>query len=325
MAIPEACMQVLALSGGVGGAKLVLGLSQVLTPEQLTVVANTGDDFEHLGLTICPDLDTVMYTLAGIANPDQGWGIAGESWRVLDELSALGGADWFRLGDRDLATHLYRRSRLDAGVSLSQVTAELCRALQVAPRLLPMSEQPVRTRVQTREEAELAFQHYFVRDRCQPEVTGFRFAGAETARLQPDVLAALASGELSAIVICPSNPFVSVAPMLALSGARAALKAAGAPLVAVSPIVGGQAIKGPAAKMMAELGLNVSALGVAQYYAELVDGLVIDEADADMAPEIEALGLSVSVAPTLMRTLDDKRALAARVLAFADRLRQERS
>lgn len=311
--------QVLAISGGVGGAKLALGLARVLSPEHLSIVANTGDDFEHLGLSICPDLDTVMYTLAGLADNTQGWGLEGETWRVLDGLKALGGPDWFRLGDRDLATHLYRSNRLAEGTSLSEVTAELCQRLGVAPRLLPMSDAPVKTLVGTAD-GELNFQEYFVRDQCRPAVTGFRFAMESDAALQPQLRELLASGTLAAIVICPSNPFVSVAPLLALPGARDALRAAKAPIVAVSPIIGGTAVKGPAAKMMAELGLDVSALGVARHYRGLIDGMVIDSADAGQAESIAELGMAVTVAPTLMRTEADKRTLAARTLAFADTL-----
>lgn len=315
---------ILALSGGVGGAKLALGLAQVVAPERLTIAANTGDDFEHLGLTICPDLDTVMYTLAGLADPNQGWGLEGESWRVLENLQTLGGPAWFRLGDRDLATHLYRSGRLAEGASLSAVTSELCARLGIAPRLLPMSDTAVRTLVATAS-GELTFQEYFVREQCRPAVTGFRFATAPGAELHPSLADLLAAGGLAAIVICPSNPFVSVAPLLALPGARAALRASGAPIVAVSPIVGGKALKGPAAKMMRELGLDVSVAGVARHYADLIDGIVIDTVDAGQAGAIAELGMAVSVAPTVMRSPADKRTLAQHVVAFADRLLRERT
>lgn len=311
--------QVLALSGGVGGARLAWGLAQILPPEQLAIVANTGDDFEHLGLTICPDLDTLMYTLSGRADPAQGWGLAGETWQVHQALEALGGPTWFQLGDGDLATHLYRSHRLAEGATLSEVTSELCARLGVAPRLLPMSDAPLRTMVDTAA-GELSFQQYFVGEQCQPAVTGFRFAAAPDARLQPQCAELLASGNLAAVIICPSNPFVSVAPMLALPGVPDALRNAGVPIVAVSPIIGGQAVKGPTAKIMAELGLEVSALGVARHYQGLIDGFVIDEVDAGASAAIAELGMAVTTAPTLMRTAADKCALATRVLAFADQL-----
>ncbi|GIX32014.1 MAG: LPPG--FO 2-phospho-L-lactate transferase [Porticoccaceae bacterium] len=248
--------QILALSGGVGGAKLVWGLARVVAPERLAVVCNTGDDFVHLGLPICPDLDTVLYTLAGCADPERGWGVAGESWRVLERLGALGGPTWFRLGDLDLATHLRRAELLASGATLSEATAALARALGVAVAVLPMSDDPVATLVDT-DEGTLPFQHYFVARRCEPRVGGFRFAGIDAARPQPRFLALLEDPTLAAVILCPSNPFVSLDPILALPGVRARLAACPAPVVAVSPIVGGRALKGPAAKMLAELGLPV--------------------------------------------------------------------
>lgn len=307
-----------ALSGGVGGAKLALGLSRVLPGDALTVVCNTADDFDHLGLRISPDLDTVMYTLAGISNRVTGWGQAHETWSFLEALSHLGGETWFRLGDRDLATHVERTQRLRAGETLTEVTAALCRALGIAARVLPMSDDPVRTVVLT-EDGELSFQHYFVRDACAPTVSGFRFDGIDTARPEAAFLAALEDLATGAIVVCPSNPFVSVDPVLALDGVEGALRRAAAPVVAVSPIVGGAAIKGPAAKMMAELGMPVTALGVARHYQErdLLDGFVIDDADAGQAAKIEDLGLSTLVTGTVMETLADRERLAAETLDFA--------
>jgi LPPG:FO 2-phospho-L-lactate transferase len=307
--------KILAFSGGVGGAKLALGLSRILPPERLTIVANTGDDFEHLGLHISPDLDTVMYTLAGLSNTELGWGLAGESWEFLAALQKLGGDGWFRLGDRDLATHVVRTQGLARGLTLSAVTAELCRGLGVRPRLLPMSDDPVRTMVKT-DQGELLFQHYFVREQCRPPVDGFRFAGIEEARPQSDMLQLLENQELVAIVLCPSNPFVSVDPIMALPGLREAIRRSGAPIVAVSPIVSGLAIKGPAAKMMAELEMPVTAVAVAQHYCGLVDYFVLDEADATLVAEIEDLGMKVAVEHTVMKTLADREALAERVLAF---------
>ncbi len=311
-----------ALSGGVGGAKLALGLCDVLAdPERLTVVANTGDDFEHLGLSVCPDLDTLTYTLAGIANEETGWGRAGESGAFMEALDALGGETWFFLGDRDLALHVERTRRLRAGESLSAVTSALCARLGIRARIVPMSDDPVPTVVET-EEGPLAFQHYFVRERCRPRVTGFRHEGAERARPCAAFLDALATPDLGAVVVCPSNPYISIDPILALPGVRDALAACRAPVVAVSPIVGGKAVKGPTAKMMAELGTAPGAAAVALHYAGLLDGLVLDEADraeAD-AVAVAAGGVAVEVTNTIMTARADKQALARAVLAFAGRI-----
>ena len=312
-------MSVVALSGGVGGAKLALGLATLLAPEELTIVANVGDDFEHLGLTICPDLDTLMYTLAGLANAETGWGRAGESWNFLTALEELGGETWFRLGDRDLATHVERTRRLRAGETLSQATAELCARLGIRVRVLPASDAPVRTIVQT-PEGPLAFQHYFVRERCMPAVTGFAFAGASDAAPAPGVVEALADPALVAVIICPSNPFISIDPILALPGMRDALTRAAGPVVAVSPIVGGAALKGPTAKMMAELRLPSSATAVARHYAGLARGFVLDAVDAPLAGEIETAGVRVHVTNTVMRSLEDRVGLARAVLEFAAQL-----
>ncbi len=313
--VPGRC---LALSGGVGGAKLALGLSRVLPPEALTVVCNAADDFDHLGLRICPDLDTVMYTLAGVANRVTGWGQAHETWSFLEALSQLGGETWFRLGDRDLATHVERTHRLQAGESLTAVTARLCRGLGVEAEILPMSDDPVRTVVRT-PSGELSFQHYFVRYRCAPAVTGFRFDGIERARPAPDFIAALEDDATAAVVICPSNPFVSVDPVLALPGVEAALRDSPAPVVAVSPIVGGTAIKGPAAKMMAELEMPVTATAIARHYVErnLLDGFVVDRADTSEAQQIDDLGLPTLITGTVMESLADRERLAREVLDFA--------
>lgn len=312
----------LALSGGVGGAKLALGLARQLEPGQLTIVCNTGDDFEHYGLAICPDLDTVMYTLAGRNNQAQGWGLADESWRIMDTLAQLGGETWFRLGDLDIATHLQRSQLLRRGESLSAATAALCAGFGVAHTVLPMSDDPVATIVDTAD-GELSFQHYFVREQCRPAVRGFHFRGVETARPQPRFLAQLLGNELDAIIVCPSNPFVSIDPMLRLPGVRAALENATAPVIAVSPIVGGVAIKGPAAKMMAELNMPSSALAVAEYYRDLLDGFVVDRADADQVAAIAELGIAVHVTDSVMHTLDDRVRLAAEVLQFASVLAGE--
>jgi LPPG:FO 2-phospho-L-lactate transferase len=308
---------ILALAGGVGGAKLALGLAHTLPADKLTIAVNTADDFEHLGLSICPDLDTVMYTLAGVANPETGWGRRGESWTVMEALGPLGGETWFRLGDKDLATHIERTRRLRSGESLSSVMHDLGTRLGVKPAMVPMSDDPVRTMVMTADRGEIAFQDWFVRLRCEPVVTSVRFAGADKAR--PHRALTELDG-LRGIVVCPSNPFVSVAPILAVPGVRAALDKATVPRVAVTPIVGGQAIKGPAAKMLAELGHDVSALGVARYYEDWIDGFVLDAQDAGLTPDIEALGMKVRVTDTMMRNDDDKRRLAAQVLEFVDEL-----
>ena len=310
----EGKRKILALAGGVGGAKLALGLAGVLPADELTVAVNTADDFEHLGFSISPDLDTVMYTLAGVANPETGWGRQGESWTVMEALGQLGGETWFRLGDKDLATHIERTRRLRAGETLSAITSDLARRLGVKPAMVPMSDDLVRTMVMT-DQGELAFQDWFVRLQCRPTVRSVRFAGIESAKPSP---ALLDMAGLRGVIVCPSNPFVSVAPILALSGMRTALETAKGPRIAVTPIVGGQAIKGPAAKMLAELGHDVSALGVARYYRGLIDGFMLDKEDAALATDIEALGMRVRVADTMMRNDEDKRRLAADVLAFVD-------
>ena len=304
-------MNVVALAGGVGGAKLAHGLSLSLSPSELTIIVNTGDDFEHLGMHISPDLDTVMYTLAGLAHPETGWGLAGETWNFLEALERLGGDTWFRLGDRDLATHVERSRRLWAGATLTEVTAALCRALGVGPRVLPMTDDIVQTRVQTGA-GELDFQEYFVHQQCRPRVTGFRFAGLESATATDQVLAAIASTGL--VVFCPSNPFVSLDPILSLPRVREGL--ASKPVVAVSPIVGGRAIKGPAAKMMAELRLEVSPAAVARHYAGLLRGFVVDTVDEALAPAIREGGLRVLVTNTIMKTAADRARLAGEVLQF---------
>jgi LPPG:FO 2-phospho-L-lactate transferase len=305
------------LSGGVGGAKLALGLSNVLEdPRRLTIVANTGDDFEHLGLKVCPDLDTLTYTLAGLANPETGWGRAKETGAFMESVAALGGETWFFLGDKDLAIHVERTRRLKAGESLSAVTAAFSERLGIKARILPMSDDPVPTIVET-PEGSMAFQHYFVRDRCAPIVTGFVYEGADRARANSGLLDALASPDLGGVVICPSNPFISIDPILAIPAIRLALEACGAPIVAVSPIVGGQAIKGPTAKMMAERGITPSNTAIAEHYAGLIDGLVLDEADRQEAAAIRALGPAVQITRTVMTTLEDKRTLARTALDFA--------
>jgi LPPG:FO 2-phospho-L-lactate transferase len=307
---------VLALSGGVGGAKLALGLYRILPPGTLTIVANTGDDFEHLGLAISPDLDTLLYTLSGNDNPELGWGRRNETWTFMAALEALGGATWFRLGDGDLATHVERTRRLGAGEKLSSITDDFRRKLGIAARLLPASDDPVRTRLHTAE-GWLDFQDYFVRLRCEPVIDRLEFAGVANARPYPDILAALADPRLSAVVICPSNPFISIDPILAVPGIRAALRACAAPVVAVSPIIGGKAVKGPTTKMMAELGLPVDAAAVAHHYRDFLDLYIADEEDAVAVADLD---IQVVLARTLMQSLADREALARTVLAAADRV-----
>jgi LPPG:FO 2-phospho-L-lactate transferase len=301
-----------ALTGGVGGAKLALGLARVLAPDRLTIVVNTGDDFEHLGLHIAPDIDTTLYTLAGIANPELGWGRADETWSFMAVLERLGGPTWFKLGDRDLALHVERTRRLKAGAMLSAVTAHLAESLGVGPHVVPMSDDPVRTVVET-DQGPLAFQDYFVGRQCAPRVTAVRFAGADCARPAPGVLAALADPGLAGVILCPSNPWLSVDPILAVPGMRAALRATSAPVVAVAPIIAGQAVKGPTAKIMAELGLDVSVLSIVAHYRGLIDGFVLDAEDRALESRI---GLPVRVANTRMRSLEDRIALAEAMIAF---------
>ena len=307
---------VVALSGGIGGAKLVLGLSRVMAPADLVVVANTGDDFEHLGLAISPDLDTVMYVLAGLDDQQRGWGRRDETWSFMAALATLGGETWFQLGDGDLATHVERTRRRASGETLSAVTADFCRRLGIVPRIVPMSDDKVRTRLRTGE-GWLDFQDYFVHRRCAPAVMELAYDGAATAHAQSDALAALRDPRLRAVVICPSNPFISIEPILAVPGMREAIATCDAPVVAVSPIIGGRAVKGPTAKMMAELGLTVNAASAALRYGDLLDGYVVDHADAD---EAAALGIPVTMAHTLMTTLDEREQLARDVLATADAL-----
>jgi LPPG:FO 2-phospho-L-lactate transferase len=308
---------VLALSGGVGGAKLALGLYRILPPDTLTIVANTGDDFEHLGLSISPDLDTLLYTLSGQSNVELGWGRQGETWTFMAALEKLGGESWFRLGDGDLATHVERTRRLAAGEPLSAIIDDFRCRFDIAARLLPMSDDRVRTRLDT-DNGQLDFQDYFVRLRCEPVVRRLAFAGNDAARPHPDFVAALANPTLRAVVICPSNPFISIDPILAVPGVREALRHSRAPVVAVSPIIGGKAVKGPTAKMMEELGLPVDAAAIARYYCDFLDIYVADEVDRDA---VSGLDLPVVLTPTLMVTLGDREALARTVLNAADRVR----
>ncbi|MBP7964591.1 MAG: 2-phospho-L-lactate transferase [Caldilineaceae bacterium] len=316
---PNPNFNVVALAGGVGGAKLAAGLQAVLPPGNLTVIVNTGDDFEHWGLTICPDLDTVMYNLAGVHNPEMGWGRAGESFAVLEETARLAGEDWFRLGDRDLALHLRRSHWLRQGLSLCEVTDRLRRSLGVASTILPMSDSPVPTLVHT-DQGDLPFQHYFVRLRCEPVLVDLSFVGAEQASPPAAALDAIHNADL--IVICPSNPYVSIDPILSIPGMREAIRSCPRPVIGVSPIVGGHAIKGPAAKMMKELGEMVSPLTVADHLQDILDAFVIDDADSDVAAVV---GFPTLVTNTIMHDDASRASLARAILAFADEFSWEKA
>ena len=299
--------RIVALAGGVGGAKLAHGLAQILSPEDLTIIVNTGDDFEHYGLYICPDLDTVCYTLAGLANPETGWGRVNETWNVIQNAKSLGGPGWFNLGDQDLGTHLERTRRMKEGQCLSEITRDFCKAWGVPHTILPMSDSPVRTIVET-DEGELAFQEYFVHRRCEPRVTGFRLDGADQAEPAAETREAIESAD--AVVICPSNPWVSIDPILKI------LPKIGKPVVAVSPIIGGETVKGPAAKMYSELGIEPSALAVARHYRDLLQGFVMDQVDKQLEGEIMRLRIKTAVTNTLMKSHDDRVRLAQEVLGF---------
>lgn len=308
-------MRVVALAGGVGGAKLADGLAQVLPPEDLTIIVNTGDDFDHWGLKVCPDLDTVCYTLAGLANPETGWGRADENWYAFDAVTQLGGEAWFRIGDKDLGTHLVRTMRLKSGDRLSEIMQDFCARWGIRQAILPMSDEAIPTMVNT-EIGVLPFQEYFVHQRCEPEVKGFMFAGAERSEPAPGVIDAIERADL--VVICPSNPWVSIDPILAVPRVRSAVIKC--PIVAVSPIIGGKAVKGPAAKMYAELGIKPSSLAVAHHFREFLSGLVIDTIDMELETNIQNLGMAVLVTNTLMRSQADRKQLASEVLQFGEAL-----
>ncbi|MSQ97742.1 MAG: 2-phospho-L-lactate transferase [Xanthomonadales bacterium] len=305
----------LAITGGVGGAKLALGLSKILPPEQLAFAVNTGDDFRHLGLLISPDIDTLMYTLSGDNNTETGWGRKGESWQFMDALAQLGGETWFQLGDKDLALHVERTRRLAAGESLTRCTSALAASLGIAHPIWPMSDDSVSTQVLTAG-GPLAFQHYFVRDKCVPVVTGFAFQGSGNARINLEILHWLDQPDLAGVILCPSNPFVSIDPLLSLPGMRERLARCEAPVIAVSPIVAGAAIKGPAAKMMHELSLPVSATAVLRHYADFLDGFIVDERDSELQAELDSSGVAIKNAQTVMDSLEDRVALARVCVEF---------
>lgn len=314
-------MKITALAGGVGGAKLADGLAQCLPAGDLTVIVNTGDDFDHLGLRICPDVDTVCYTLAGLANPVTGWGRQDETWNALEALRALGGEDWFALGDRDLGTHLVRTSLLKAGIPLSEIIRRFCRQWQVGSRVLPMTDQPVMTMVDTVEYGVLPFQEYFVRQRCAPTAKGFRFQGIETASPAPGVLDAISQAD--AVVFCPSNPWVSLDPILAIEGVRAAIT--GKLTVVVSPIIQGRTLKGPAAKMFTELGFEPSALAVLDHYRDLTQLFVFDELDSALKKDIGQWSIILLATDTVMKNREDRKRLAGEILDQIDRMMEART
>ncbi len=314
-------MKVVALAGGVGGAKLADGFALLNPSPTLTVIVNTGDDFELFGLQICPDLDTVCYNLAGLEEPETGWGRANESWDTFNEVKYLGGPDWFRLGNKDLGTHLERTRRLKSGETLSQVTADFCRIWGIIPVILPMSDDPIPTIVHT-DRGTLAFQDYFVKLRCEPQVTGFEYQGAEKAHPAPGIIEAINQADL--VVICPSNPWVSIEPILAIPGIRRALE--DQVVLTVSPIISGKAVKGPVSKMYRELGINPSAAAVAEHYGDLLTGFIMDQEDLDLVPEVEELSkgsFKVFTTGTWMRNREDRVRLADHVLGFGQQLLEE--
>ena len=307
---------VLALSGGVGGAKLVAGLATVLPPQRLTIAVNTGDDFEHLGLTICPDIDSVIYALAGLNDRKRGWGVADETWQAMAMLGALGEEDWFNLGDRDLGMHIARSWRLRAGETLSVVTRGLAQGLGIDHSVVPMSDDPVRTQLLT-PEGWSDFQRWFVGERCGPRLSGIRFAGTPGAVMSPGLAEALARPDLAAVVLCPSNPYLSVDPILAVDGVRDALFSREVPRVAVSPLIGGKAIKGPLSKLLAELDADGGNAAIARHYGSLIGHIVIDRSDSDDVPALRKAGLRVTLTQMLMREAADEQRLAREVLAAA--------
>ncbi len=311
-------MNVLALAGGVGGAKLAAGLYHSLPPQSLTVLGNTADDFSLWGLYISPDLDTVMYTLAGLANTVTGWGLSGDTWVTLEAIRRLGGEGWFALGDQDIATHIRRTELLSQGATLTEVTAQLCAALGIQARLLPMTNNDVHTEVDT-PAGRLPFQEYFVRRQHRDDVLGIHFTGIDEATVPDTVTTAITTADV--IFFCPSNPLVSIGPILAVPGLREQLRQARVPRIAVSPLIGGAALKGPADKMMHDLGFEATTLGVARLYTDLLDGLVLDTVDAALAPAIRDLGMQVLVTDTIMHDVADRKRLAEEMLKWSDELR----
>ncbi len=302
---------IVVLAGGVGAAKLLLGLSHVMPPEQITIIGNTGDDTELFGLRICPDLDTIVYTLSGRVNTETGWGIGKDTFECLQALGSFGGETWFRLGDRDLATHLWRTHLLRQGLSLTEVTDRICKATGVRSRLLPMTNSYTPTRILS-DWGDLHLQEYLVREQCRPRVREVRYSNVEQAQLAPGIEECILAAD--AVILAPSNPFISIGPILAIPGMKQVLSRTAAPVLAVTPIVGGRALKGPAATMLLELGYSASALGVARVYQGLVDVFVVDNQDMVLRGEIEVLGMKVNAADTVMSTFEDKTRLARHLL-----------
>jgi len=309
-------MKIVALAGGVGGAKMVDGLSRASSALDLTIIVNTGDDFTHLGLRICPDIDTICYTLAGLANPDTGWGRLDEGWHFFSELKTLGGEDWFQIGDKDLATHIERTRRLSEGQPLSRIVRDFCGRWKVKHTVLPMSDQSVATIVCTKEYGDLSFQDYFVRKKCTPSIKSFKFDGINNAEPAPGVVDSIEQAD--AIVICPSNPWVSIDPILNVPNFLSNLEEK--PIIAISPIIGGKSVKGPAAKMYSELGLQPSALSVAKHYKEIIKAIVIDNQDLSLAEDINLLGIMPFNTNILMKSIEDRRNLGQDVLNYIDRI-----
>ena len=309
-------MKIVALAGGIGASKLLLGMNSAMDPRELTVIVNTGDDIVLHGLAISPDLDIVTYTLAGVVDSEKGWGFRGETFHALERLAEFGRPKWFNLGDRDLATHIHRTAMLREGATLSEAAESIRRALQVQARILPMSDQPVPTMIET-DEGRLHFQEYLVRRRAEPVVRGIEFEGVERAQPAPGVLDSIA--RVSGVIICPSNPLISIGPILAVPEVREALRARRKDVVAVCPIVGGKSLKGPSDRMLAQLGFDVTALGVARMYQDICGKFVIDPADACEKADIESLGMDVVVCPTVMKRLEDKQRLARDLLQLFER------
>ena len=316
---PENQIKYIALSGGVGGAKLALGLEKIIQSENLMVIGNVGDDFHHFGLHISPDIDTLLYTLSGKSDVEKGWGLADETWEFMSAMKELGGDTWFQLGDRDLATHVERTQRLQSGESLSEITEYFRRTFGIGAKIIPATDDQLRTIVET-DIGVLNFQEYFVRERCNPRIQNLHFQGSETALPQHELTKVLRSKELHSIIFCPSNPLLSIDPILSIQGLKKALADSGAKIVAVTPIVGGAAIKGPAAKNLNELGYSVSATTVARHYQGLIHGFVLDNRDHQEAQQIEKLGIAVLVADTIMNDLETKIHLAEKTLEFANSL-----
>ena len=309
----------LALSGGIGGAKLALGLEHIFNSPKLMIAGNTGDDFEHFGLNISPDLDTLLYTLSGKSDLERGWGLANETWSFMKAMKEIGGETWFQLGDRDLAIHVERTRRLKEGERLSLITSSFCRKFGVKSHIVPATDDSLKTLVKT-PKGILSFQHYFVRDQCRPKILGLKYEGLENAQPCPALEEALESSLLETVVVCPSNPFLSIDPILAVKGVREKLKSSNARVLAVSPIVGGDAVKGPTANNLRDLGFSVSAYTIAKYYSDFIDGFMLDKGDENEISRIESLGIQVGLADTVMTDLQSKIKLAEDVLRFSKTL-----